>query len=85
MAQLQAKYWIPKVRNYIRSIINKCVTCQKLRKQVAGQIMGPLPNERLKPSPAFAYTALDLFGPFLIRDSVKKRTKGKGMELYSIV
>ena len=40
LAQLQAKYWIPKVRNLIRSIQNKCVTCRKLRKQVVGQIMG---------------------------------------------
>ena len=78
LAQVQSKYWIPKVRNFIRFITNKCVMCRKLRKQVSGQIMGPLPDERLKPSPAFAYTALDLFGPFAIRDAVKRRTKGKG-------
>ena len=55
----------------------RCVVCRKLRKEVAGQIMGQLPEERLKPSPAFTYTALDLFGPFSIKDSVKKRTKCK--------
>ena len=77
LAQLQAKYWIPKVRNLIRSIQNKCVTCRKLRKQVVGQIMGQMPDERLSPAPAFTRTALDLFGPFMIKDTVKKRTRGK--------
>ena len=39
--------------------------------------MGKLPTERLKPAPAWTYTALDLFGPFKIKDEVKKRTTGK--------
>ena len=36
--------------------------------------MGKLPVERLKPSPAWNCTAIDLFVPFKIRDEVKKRT-----------
>ena len=39
--------------------------------------MGKLPVDRLKPSPAWTCTAIDLFGPFKIRDEVKKRTTGK--------
>ena len=39
--------------------------------------MGKLPVERLKPSPAWSCTAIDLFGPFKIKDEVKKRTIGK--------
>ena len=39
--------------------------------------MGKLPIERLKPAPAWHSTALDLFGPFKIKDEVKKRTTGK--------
>ena len=77
LAKIQIKYWIPKVRNLIRAIQIKCVTCRKLRKEAVGQIMGQLPDERLKPSPAFSNTALDLFGPFSIKDAVKKRTKSK--------
>ena len=77
LAKVQIKYWIPKVRNLLRSIQTRCITCRKLRKEVAGQIMGQLPEGRLKPSPAFTNTALDLFGPFSIKDSVKKRTKCK--------
>ena len=40
--------------------------------------MGEIIPERLQPAPAFYHTSLDLFGPFLIRDTVKKRTKTKG-------
>ena len=77
LAKIQIKFWIPKVRNLLKSIQAKCVTCRKIRKEAVGQIMGQLPEERLKPSPAFANTALDLFGPFFIKDSVKKITKCK--------
>ena len=38
---------------------------------------GKLPEERLKPSPPWHYTGIDLFGPFKIRDEVKRRTYGK--------
>ena len=36
--------------------------------------MGPLPESRLKPSPPFNKTMVDLFGPFMIRSEVHKRT-----------
>ena len=39
--------------------------------------MGQLPDERLKPSPPFSYTALELYGPFFVKDTVKRQTKGK--------
>ncbi|XP_071525744.1 uncharacterized protein [Panulirus ornatus] len=76
-AKVQSKFWVPKVRNMIKSVKYKCVTCRKLRKEIAGQIMGQLPEERLKPSPPFTYTALDLYGPLFVKDTVKGRTKGK--------
>ena len=39
--------------------------------------MGQLPEERVKPSPPWHNTAIDLFGPLKIRDQVKRRTIGK--------
>ena len=39
--------------------------------------MSPLPIERLKPSTAFLYIAIDYFGPFIIRGKVQKRTRVK--------
>ena len=71
------KDWIVKLLKMIKSIRYNCVICKKLDKKVSEQIMGKLPVERLKPSPAWTCTAIDLFGPFKIRDEVKKRTTGK--------
>lgn len=51
--------------------------CKKLDKKTATQVMGQLPQERLKPAPAWHCTAIDFFGPFKVRDEVKKRTVGK--------
>ena len=44
--------------------------------------MGPMPIERMKPSPPFYHTGVDLFGPIFIKDTVKKRTK---MKCYGII
>jgi hypothetical protein len=43
--------------------------------------MGKLPQQRLKPAPAWSSTGVDLFGPFRIRDEVKKRFIGKAYEV----
>ena len=56
---------------------NKLCNMQEIGQEIERTIMGKLPIERLKPAPSWTYTALDLFGPFKIRDEVKKRTTGK--------
>ena len=42
--------------------------------------MGKLPVDKLKPSPTWTCTAIDLFGPFKIRDEVRKERLEKRME-----
>ena len=54
-----------------------CVICRELDAKVVDQRMGQVADERMGPCPAFYHTATDLFGPFQIRDNVKKRTIGK--------
>ena len=46
-------------------------------KKAGTQMMGPTCEERLKPSPPFYNSALDLFGPIMIKDTVKGRTRKK--------
>ena len=77
IAKIQSRFWIPKVRVLLRNIKNRCVVCRYLDKITIGQSMGPLPEKRLKPSPPFYNSALDLFGPFLIKDTVKGRCRKK--------
>lgn len=77
LVKLQRKFWVPGARKTIKTIKNRCVTCRKLTKKVESQQMGQVRTERLKPAPPFYHTAVDLFGPLKIRDTVKKRTYGK--------
>ena len=39
--------------------------------------MSVLPEQRLKPAPAFSSIGCDFFGPFIIKGEVQKRTRGK--------
>lgn len=73
------KFWIPRVRRLIRAIRKRCVTCRKKQKIIQRQTMGVLPLDRLLPSPAFNYTAMDLFGLCTNRDAVRKNTQWKGI------
>ena len=75
--KVRAKFWIVKLHKLVKSIKSKSVTCRKIEKKTNQQVMGQLPEERLIPSSAWNSTAIDLFGPFKIRDEVKKRTFGK--------
>ena len=77
LARLLAKFWIPGVRRAIKRIKQQCVTCRKILSQSQSQVMGQVTAERLQPCPAFYNTALDMFGPFFIKDTVKRRTKAK--------
>ncbi|XP_037773183.1 uncharacterized protein LOC119568818 [Penaeus monodon] len=79
LAKLQSKFWVPGARR-VKSVKEKCVTCRKVDKLRMEQKMGQLPDKRLKPSPAFYNTSVDLFGPFLIRDTVKRRSRAKVYE-----
>ncbi|XP_047497830.1 uncharacterized protein LOC125044912 [Penaeus chinensis] len=77
LCKLQTKFWVPSARKVIRAVKRKCVTCRRLDYKVEGQCMGQVATERITPCPAFYHTAKDIFGPFQIRDNVKKRTTGK--------
>ena len=77
LAKLQSKFWVPRARKIIKFVKSKCIKCRLLDKKCLEQCMGPLPNDRLKPSPPFYRISLDLFGPFLVKDTVKRRTTKK--------
>ena len=46
------------------------------------QVMAPLPVERLKPSPPWFQCGLDYFGPFQVKDMVRKRIT---MKVYGVI
>ena len=77
LAKLQRKFWVPGARKIIKAIKEKCVVCRMLAKKTENQCMGQVRAERLKPAPPFYHTAVDLFGLFTIKDTVKRRVHSK--------
>ena len=76
-SKIRTRFWIVKLLKMVKSIRCNCVTCKKLDKRLSELVMGKLLVDRVEPSPAWTCTAIDLFGPFKIRDKVKKRTTEK--------
>ena len=64
---VQQKMWILGIRNALRSIKNKFVTCRKGRAQTIAPVMADLPEERLDASTAFTNVGVDYFGPFIVK------------------
>lgn len=77
LAKLRGKFWAPSARRLIKTVKAQCVISRRLEAVTANQRLGQISSERIKPTPPFYYTALNLFGPFTIRDTVKRGTTGK--------
>ena len=67
-----AGYWIVGCSRVVRSYISKCVLCRKWRSNLQTQKMATLPEDRVEPAEPFSYCAVDLFGPFLIKEGRKE-------------
>ena len=76
-AKSRRKFWIIRGRKLATKIRYSCYDCRRLDKKLASQLMSPLPLFRQGVSPVFNVTSIDLFGPFQVKDMVKKRTKMK--------
>ena len=57
--QVQSNYWILGIRNALRSIKAKCVTCRKGNVQTLKPQMAELPEERLVASHPFTNVGVD--------------------------
>ena len=64
---VQQKMWILDIRNALRSIKNKCVTCREGRAQTIAPEMADLPEERLDAPTAFTNVGVDYFGPLIVK------------------
>jgi hypothetical protein len=52
LSLLRQKFLIPDSRNVVK-VIHKCLTCFQLKAITATQLMGQLPEERVKPTRPF--------------------------------
>ncbi|KAI7792395.1 gag-pol fusion polyprotein [Triplophysa rosa] len=79
---MRKKAWVIKGRRIAQKVVDNCVICKKGRARRCQQVMGSLPQERTRPAAQFEFTAVDLFGPYHVKDDVKKRVT---MKVWGVV
>ena len=77
LARFRAQHWITHGSKIARKITSSCQLCKLKCPQILGQQMGQLPVERLTTGPPFNSVMIDLFGPYIVRGEVHKRSSGK--------
>ena len=66
LSTLRQKIWLTQGRREVKCVIRRCVACQKQKVGPCAQKMGPLPEERVSRSPAFAH--VDFAGPLYVKE-----------------
>ena len=66
--ELQQKFWILGIRNALRNIKSRCISCRKYSAVGQAPIMTDLPKERVeKVEFPFTYVGVDYFGPIEVK------------------
>ena len=77
VARSRIFYWIPQASKIVKAIKKNCYKCRIKDANAMKQLMAPLPAVRLKSSPVWYFSMLDLFGPISVKDFVNQRTTRK--------
>lgn len=77
LLKMRRKAWVVKGRRLAQKVVNQCIHCRKVRARVCRQVMGDLPVERSRPAAPFQFMSVDVFGPYLVKDDVKRRVSMK--------
>ena len=77
VAKSRRKFWVVRARRLAEKIKRRCYRCRLIDKKLAEQMMSPLPDSRLKVQPVFYIVSMDLFGPIIIKDTIKQHTRKK--------
>lgn len=72
---IQRKFWILGIRNLIRSRLSKCVQCFKAKPIQCQPLMGDLPSSRVQQTRCFQKVGIDFAGPFLVKESHRRKAK----------
>ncbi|KAL1247062.1 hypothetical protein QQF64_022438 [Cirrhinus molitorella] len=75
--RVRSKAWVVRGSRIARNVVDSCMHCRKIKARMCKQVMSELPLERTKPAAPFEFTTLDLFGPYVVKDNVRRRTKMK--------
>ena len=72
LLRMRKRAWVIKGRRLAKQMVDSCVVCRKNKAKQCQQIMADLPLERTGPATPFEFTTMDLFGPYEVKDEVKK-------------
>ena len=67
--------WTPKIRSRTKSLLLRCVICQRVRKTLPRPLPPPLPVERVRWVSPFTNVGVDHTGSFTIRDAQGRKAK----------
>ena len=64
MSKIRERFWIPKLRTLVKSLVHRCNLCKKHRvKKLNAPAVGGLPNFRAEFTTPFSATGVDFAGP----------------------
>ena len=67
VAKSRIFYWIPQASRLAKIVKKECFKCRLLDAQAVTQLMAPVPQHRLKSSPPWTHSMVDLFGPITVK------------------
>ena len=68
--------WTPKVRSHVKSLLLRCVTCQRVKERTLTRpLPPPLPAERVQWAAPFTNVGVDHTGSFTIKGTQGRKTK----------
>ena len=68
--------WTPKIRSRIKSLLLRCVTCQRVKgRTLPRPLPPPLPSERVQWVAPFSHVGVDHTGSYTIKDTQGRKSK----------
>lgn len=76
VTEIRQNYWIPKIRQQVKKVLRKCVTCRKVTgKPYSAPDPPPLPKTRLMEAPPFTVTGVDFLERYMLKTITDKEAK----------
>ena len=77
IVRARRELWIPSANKVAKAVARGCMGCRVRNKKMESQLMGQMPSERTKVAAPFQVAALDMFGPFWVKDVAMGRRRFK--------
>ena len=76
VTHLRQSYWIPRIRQCVKTVLRKCVTCRKVTgKPYLKPDPPPLPKDRVDEPVPFTVTGVDFAGPLYVKNCENTKIK----------